>query len=207
LVPQYEEALTDIDRNLELERNGRQWLPLVIAAIIGGALAAFGFAFAFSPLMVLGGIAGLAFATMTFLRPRWGLSAALLAQLIVPLYIGLPLVPFLPAFPASLIVLMVTAAIIFLRTAPALPVRLHPITIAFAAYGAALALSIFLSSAPTSTVNPFVRCFAVPFTAYVMTRCLVRSPADSILPLNTLLIGAVIASLYGVVELVSAGTR
>ena len=175
-------------------------MPLFIAAFIGGALAAFGFAFAFSPLAVLGGIAGLTYATVTFLRPRWGLSAALLAQLIVPLYIGLPLVPFLPAFPASLIVLMVTAAMIFVRTSPVLPVRLHTVTIAFAAYGAALALSIILSGAPTSTFNPFVRCFAIPFTAYIMTRCLVRSPADAILPLNTLLFGAVIASLYGVVE-------
>lgn len=200
MVLRNEGALTKIARSSGQERLATGNLPLVAVALIGGLLAAFGLAFAISPLAVLGGIAGLAFVAATIIRPRWGLAAALLAQLIMPLYIGLPLVPFLPAFPASLIVLVVTAAVIFSRAEPTRWAKIHPITIAFATYGAALALSILLSSAPESSINPFVRCFAIPFTAYLMTRRLVRSPDDAILPLNTLLLGAVIASLYGVVE-------
>ena len=193
--------MTDIDQDPGLERPATGRWPLVIAVLLGGAFATiFGLAFAINPLAVLGAIIGLAFMAATFIRPLWGFAAALLAQVIVPLYVGLPLVPFLPAFPASLIVLAIAAAIVFLRTEPVQRRGFHPITLAFAAYGAALALSIVLSSTPASTFNPFVRCFAIPFMAYLMTRRLVRSPGDAILPLNTLLLGAVIASFYAVVE-------
>ena len=176
MVLRNEGALTKIARSSGQERLATGNLPLVAVALIGGLLAAFGLAFVISPLAVLGGIAGLAFVAATIIRPRWGLAAALLAQLIIPLYIGLPLVPFLPAFPASLIILVVTAAIIFSRSEPARRAKPHPITIAFAAYGVALALSILLSSAPESSINPFVRCFAIPFTEHEEARPRVQSP-------------------------------
>ncbi|MCW6511335.1 O-antigen ligase family protein [Lichenifustis flavocetrariae] len=173
------------------------------AAMIPAAAAVLllcGLFFVTSPLSAVILLVGMGVTIILAHRPLWAFMAFLFAQIICPLYLAIPIVPFLPPFPASLLILGITAAIIFVRSPPRPSGRIHPITIAFTAYGLALLLSVLTSHAPLSNLNGVIRCFAVPITVYAFTRRLVRSSADAILPLNTLLLGCVLISLYGVVE-------
>lgn len=178
--------------------------PLATAVVVAGVLGICGLAFAASPFAVLGMIAGLSFVAASLAQPKWGYASALFLQVVAPLYIGLPIVPLLPPLPLSFMVIFVVAPLIFLRTDWGQWKRAHVITKAFAAYGIALALSILFSDAPGSSFNALLRCYVVPLVAYLMTRCLVRTIDDVKLPLNTLLLSCVIASLYAVVEFIIA---
>lgn len=171
--------------------------PLAASAAV---LLVIGVGFAISPASIVVLVAGGAGAIAMARWPRLAFVVFLFIQLICPLYLAVPIVPVLPAFPLSLVVLAVTAAVVVLQTDEVPRVSRHPVTLAFAAYGAALALSVLFSIAPLSTWNGLIRCFAVPFTVYWMTWRVVRSPREAILPLDMALLGAVIMSLYGMAE-------
>lgn len=154
------------------------------------------------PIGVAAVLIGIGIVRVMFQRPLWGFVAFLAIQVLAPLYLAVPILPGLPPFPISLVVLLVTTCIVLVRVKPNGSVWSHPVTLAFLGYGAALVLSVVWSSAPTSTLNPLIRCYVAPFAAYLMTWRLVRSPRRAILTLDILLLVSAAASVYGVVEFI-----
>ena len=153
-------------------------------------------------------VAGITFFFVLLKQQVAALTFVIMAQVMIPIYVGVPLVPGLPPLPPSLLMALVLATITFLW---AMLDRRDKLQISFlpklliAAYALSVSVVLFsvvINGAGKESINVWGRSSMIPFMVFLTTVFIARSTPQIQNLFNVLLIAAMLAVFYAGIEFI-----